>query len=68
MIEGEDGDCKKVFRQQPYSTWDDYFSGNRIMNWVGTEGFGGVITCKRDLLPENIPGKYLHEKKTDISD
>eukprot|EP00957_Ditylum_brightwellii_P024799 1874512-Ditylum_brightwellii.AAC.1 len=33
-----------------------------------TEGFGGVMNCRRDWLPQGIPGKYLHKKKTDTSD
>eukprot|EP00957_Ditylum_brightwellii_P018962 1426774-Ditylum_brightwellii.AAC.1 len=56
MIQGETGDCRKIFTKHPCSTWDNYFSGDRIMDWMGSEGFGGVMTCKRDHLPGNIPG------------
>eukprot|EP00957_Ditylum_brightwellii_P096491 7349117-Ditylum_brightwellii.AAC.1 len=38
------------------------------MDWMGNEGFGGVVTCIRDRLPGDIPGKYLHKKKTNNSD
>eukprot|EP00957_Ditylum_brightwellii_P175669 13375641-Ditylum_brightwellii.AAC.1 len=38
------------------------------MHWLGTAGFGGVMTCGRNWPPQDIHGKYLHEKKTDTSD
>eukprot|EP00957_Ditylum_brightwellii_P030714 2327244-Ditylum_brightwellii.AAC.1 len=37
------------------------------MNWMCAEGFGGIMTCRRDWLPGEIPGEYLHKKKTDTS-
>ena len=38
------------------------------MTWMGDAGFGDAITCRRDWLHDNIPGEYLHKKKTDTSD
>ena len=37
------------------------------MNWLGGNVFGSTMTCRRDLLPGEIEGNYLH-KKTDSSD
>eukprot|EP00957_Ditylum_brightwellii_P018920 1422845-Ditylum_brightwellii.AAC.1 len=68
MIQGEAGDCRKIFTKHPCSAWDNYSSGNRIMDLMGGEGFGGVITCRRDRLSGGISGEYLHKKKTDTSD
>eukprot|EP00957_Ditylum_brightwellii_P021135 1593164-Ditylum_brightwellii.AAC.1 len=68
MIQGEAGDCKKIFTKHPCSTWDKYFSSDRIMDWMGSEGFGGIMICRRNRLPGDIPGEYLHKKKTDTSD
>eukprot|EP00957_Ditylum_brightwellii_P003928 299047-Ditylum_brightwellii.AAC.1 len=68
MIQGEAGDCRKIFTKHPCSKWDNYFSGNRIMDWMGSERFGGAMTCRRGCLPGDIPGEYLHKKKTDTSD
>eukprot|EP00957_Ditylum_brightwellii_P050876 3858523-Ditylum_brightwellii.AAC.1 len=68
MIQGEAGDCKKIFDKRPCSTWDNYFGGNRLMDWMGIEGFGDVMTCRRDHLSGDIPGEYLYKKKTDTSD
>eukprot|EP00957_Ditylum_brightwellii_P183909 14008481-Ditylum_brightwellii.AAC.1 len=65
MIQGETGDCRKIFTKYPCSTWDNYFSSNRIMDWMSGEGFGGVMNCRRDLLPGDISGEYLQKKKKD---
>ena len=34
------------------------------MEWLRRYGFGSMMTRRRDLLPQPIPGKYLHKKKT----
>ena len=47
---------------------DNYFSGDRILNWFGENGFGATITCRRDRLPKEIDGKYLHKEKTGTQD
>jgi len=35
--------------------------------WFGQRGFGKINTTRRDRLPADIPGKYLHKEKTDAS-
>ena len=50
MVEGEEGGERKIFREHPHSIWDNYFSGDHIMDWLGVNGFGDFITCKRDQL------------------
>jgi hypothetical protein len=58
---------RNIFREKPHSTWDNYFSGDLIMNWIGDNGFAATMTCRRDRLPSIIPGEFLHKKKTDGS-
>ena len=58
---------KKIYSKFPHVTWDNYFSGYKIIDWLGQFGFGAIMTCRRDLLPL-FPGKYLHKKKTDTSE
>ena len=53
---------KKLFREKPNATWDNYFSGDLIMSWLGENGFGATMTCRRDRLPLQIPGEYLQKK------
>ena len=67
LVDGSD-DVKKLFSQKPHMTWDNYFSGEGMMNYIGKQGFGCIMTCRRDRLPAGIEGKYLHKKKTDSTD
>ena len=57
MVEGEDGYERKTFHENPHSTWENYFSGDQIMNWLGGNGFGSTMTCRRDWFPADIEGK-----------
>ena len=56
MVEGEEGDKRKIFREHLHSTWENYFSGEQIMNWLGGNEFGSTMTCRRDRLPGEIEG------------
>ena len=69
MVQGEESvpGVKKIYPTKPHSTWDNYFSGDGIMGWMGENGFGATMTCRRDRLPKDIKGEYLHKKKTDDS-
>ena len=60
MVDGEE-DIKNK-KNQEY-----YFSGNKICDWIGQNGFGATMTCRRDLLPSGIPAKYWHKQKTSTS-
>ena len=52
--EGEEGYEKKIFRENPHSTWDNYFSGDHIMDELGGIVFGATMTCRRYRLPGEI--------------
>jgi len=67
LVEGSDGDEKKIYKQKPHITMDNYFSGEKILTWIGENGFGATMTCSRDRLPPNMPAKYWHKVKTDTS-
>jgi hypothetical protein len=66
MVQGEDNPdkLKQIFRVRPHTTWDNYFSGCKILDWLGERGFGATMTCRRDRLPSAVPSHYLHKKKT----
>ena len=38
----------------PHSTWDNYFSGDQATNWLGRNGFGATMACRRYWLPGGI--------------
>ena len=59
---------RKIFKAFPHSTWDNFFSGDRVMDWLGSKGFGATMTCRQDRLPSDVPGHYLHKKKTIVDD
>ena len=67
MVVGAKGDQPKLFETKPHTTWDNYFLGNEIFDYVGKLGKGMMMTCRRDRLPSSIGGKYLYKKKTDSS-
>ena len=39
MIKEEEGTNKKIFRDLPHKTFDKYFSGSRILDCTGNQGF-----------------------------
>jgi len=46
LVKGETGDGRRqIYDSFPHSTWDNYFSGDPIMNWIGEEGFGATMMC-----------------------
>ena len=67
MVEGSNSDAKKIYKRKPHIIMDNYFSEGKILNWIGQNGFGATMTCRRDRLPPAIPGKYWHKQKTDTS-
>ena len=56
-----------ILRKQPHMTWDNFFSGDAILEYAAEKGFGLTMTCRRDRLPDKhvIAGKYWHKEKTD---
>ncbi|KAG7370169.1 hypothetical protein IV203_027915 [Nitzschia inconspicua] len=54
-----------LWTSKPHTTWDNHFSGDEVMNWLGTNGYSATMTCRRDRLPSDIPRHFLHHEKTD---
>ena len=36
--------CRQIFPEKPHSTWDNYFSGDDVMDYIGKNGFSATIT------------------------
>ena len=53
---------KKIYRAPPHITVDNHFSGDKIMKFMGSKGYGFTVTCHRDRFPEGIK-QYLHREK-----
>ena len=58
---------RALFQTKPHMTWDNYFSGDDIMNYAADEGFGLTMTCRRDRLPGNVPKEHFHHKKVQVA-
>ena len=67
MVQGSEGTLKKIFKEGPHLTFDNYFSGEEVCNYAGKKGFGLLVTTRRDRLPKQVKSHYLHKKKTDSS-
>ena len=67
MVVGSSSNCKKIYTQKTHITMDNYFSGEKIADWVGQNSFGVTMTCRGDRLPSGVPERYWHKQKTDTS-
>jgi hypothetical protein len=69
LVEGQPGNgLRKIFSAKPHSTWDNYFSGDFIFDWMGRKGFPVTMTVRRDRLPSAIPAIYMCKEKTSNDD
>ena len=64
MVDGSDGNKKKLFRRKPCVTADNYFQNDKIMEYIGQKGFGCISTSARNALPKDIKSEYLQKEKT----
>jgi hypothetical protein len=69
MVVGEGtANVRKIFTEKPHSTWDNHFSGDHVMDWLGMQGLGATMTCRRDRICSGVAEKYLCKKKTDTKE
>jgi hypothetical protein len=57
--DGEDDKRMFLWDELPHFTWNNYFSGDQIFDYMGNLGFDALMMCRRDGLPSRIPEKYL---------
>ena len=43
---------------------DNFFSGDKTCDWIGSNGFGYTMSCLCDQLSSGAPAKYWHKEKT----
>lgn len=58
---------KATFSQKSHMTWDNYFSGDKLLHCAATEGFGSTMTVQRGRPPTGVPGKHLHRERSGTS-
>eukprot|EP00957_Ditylum_brightwellii_P118935 9070821-Ditylum_brightwellii.AAC.1 len=61
----ENNQIKKYFTITPGITFENYFSGNNIIDYAGQKGFGLCTTVWRGRLPKGVPAPYMHKKTTE---
>ncbi len=54
---------KQIFEEPPHITMDNFFSGDKVMTFLGQEGWKATMTCRRERLPEGVPKKYVNYVK-----
>ena len=59
---------RKIFKEHPHYTFNNYFSGVKIIDWLGREVFCVTFTFIRGRLPPDISAQHLHKKKPGMSD
>jgi hypothetical protein len=66
MVIGEPNhsDTRQIFTEKPHSTWDSYFSGDLIMDYLGENGCAATVPCQRNRLPKGVDDCFLHKEKT----
>jgi hypothetical protein len=55
---------KKIFKQPPHFTFDNYFVDDKFLNLLGAHGFGATMTNRSYRLPEGDPGVHMCKEKT----
>ena len=58
---------KIIFKAKPCFTFDNFFSGECSLNYLGSKGFAGIFTCARNRLPKGVKKHFFHHVKTDTS-
>ena len=52
---------RKMFRDDPTMTVENYFVTDDVLDWAGNEGLGIIGTNWRNRLPKDIVPFYLHK-------
>ena len=58
---------KKTLKKKPCFTFDNFFSGEFSLNYLGLNGFGGIFTCARNRFPKGVKKDAFYHLKTDNS-
>jgi hypothetical protein len=62
---------RQIFLEKPHSTWDNYFSGDDVMDFLGERGFAatihvsGTVYLRESTMPSFarrrlFPGTSMH--------
>ena len=55
---------KTVYSKPPHIFADNFFSSEKLMNYLGAKGYGMIATCACNNIPATIK-QYMHSVKVD---
>ena len=55
---------KSVYSKPPHITVDNFFSSEKLMDYLGAKGYGMTATCAHNNMPASIK-PYMHAVKVD---
>ena len=58
---------QSLFREPVHFTMDNHFSGENVIQLLGSKGYKATFTTRRDRLIQGVPTKYFHHRKTEVS-
>ena len=58
---------RQIYSRPPHLTCDIHFSGDNVLDYAGSKGFGITQTCRRDRFPDGLKN-YLHHEVVNAND
>ena len=58
---------RQIYSRPPHLTCDNHFSGDNVLDYAGSKGFGITQMCRRDRFPDGLKN-YLHHEVVNAND
>ena len=58
---------RQIYSRPPHLTCDIHFSGDNVLDYAGSKGFGITQTCRRDRFSDGLKS-YLHHEVVNAND
>jgi hypothetical protein len=51
---------RQIFEEHVHVAMDNFFSGDKILRFIGEGGWKAIMTCRRNRLPKEVPKMYFN--------
>ena len=51
---------KQIFDEPVHIAMYNFFSGDKVLTFLGEQGWKATMTCRRDRLPRGVPRSYFN--------
>jgi hypothetical protein len=51
---------RQIFEEHVHVAMDNFFSGDKVLRFLGEGGWKATMTCRRDWLPKEVPKMYFN--------